>query len=153
MVGLSDATHTIIIPSSNSKEWDFLRWMKFYPYFFFLIIRCYSVHQERMCTISGPSSQRFYSPPPEYKCIYHLGLIWLTQRCNSDIWLVKNIYMCVMRIVRKSRYAFAMRFWFNDLNFNCSTGYFICSISTWNYFPLFLCLIHLALLRFLIPIW
>ena len=63
-----------------------------------------------------------------------------------------------MRILCESHYAFAIKCRFNGLHFELFHRiffFFFCSISTWNYFPLFLwgCFIHLAVLFSLIPSW
>ena len=90
------------------------------------------------------------------KCIYHWGLVKLCRfrsvTVNCDL---KKVPACVMRILHKSPYAFAIKCWFNDFYFELFDGIFrlchihmeLSSVTSMNSH------IHLTLLRPLIPIW
>ena len=61
----------------------------------------------------------------------------LTQKCNNKMWFEK--YLCALW---EHCVNLVMHLWssvcLTNFNLNCSMGYFFCSISTWNYFLLFL---------------
>ena len=48
----------------------FLRWMKGFALIFFLFEKSYEGHQERICTVLGPSSQRFNLHPLHWIYMY-----------------------------------------------------------------------------------
>ena len=63
-------------------------------------------------------------------------LCWLrsvTVKCDLEKYLHGSWEYC-MNLVRHSHSGIGLTIFI----LNCSMGYFFCSISTWNYFPLFL---------------
>ena len=82
------------------------------------------------------------APLTEYKCIQHWRLIMMLGRLRS---VTVKCDICVMRILCESRYAFAIKCWFNSLLFHIHLEPF--SFTSMRR------LIHLTLLLPLIPNW